>query len=139
MSTSTTDLTVRDVMLPPAKVPVADEKTILKETLELMNASRLGICCIVDADGKLKGIFTDGDIRRMLLRDQKPFPALFVDDAIDHAKTNPTTIDPDARLIDAIEVMEEKEIWDLPVVDGSGRFCGLLHLHPAIKALLGLS
>ena len=133
-----TELTVGDVLLAPADVPVVPQKALLKEALEAMSAKRLGIASIVNADGKLVGIFTDGDIRRMLLRDQKPFPALFADDALDHAVRGPTTVGPDAPLVEAVRLMEERGIWDLPVVDPDGRFVGLLHLHPAIKVLLGI-
>ncbi|MEQ8195091.1 MAG: CBS domain-containing protein [Rhodospirillales bacterium] len=133
-----TDLTVRDVMLPTDKIPVGKRTTLLKEALEKMSARRLGIACIVGDQGELCGIFTDGDIRRMLLRDQKPFPALFADDAIQHANKNPKTVFPDTSLVNAVQMMEDIEIWDLPVVDENRRLLGLLHLHPAIKALLKL-
>lgn len=136
MSTSTTELTVGEVMLPPDRIPVVDERRIFKEVLEEMTRCRLGIASIVDSDGKLLGIFTDGDIRRMLLRDQKPFPALFADDAMKHAVRNPATVSPETPLAEAVELMEERGIFDLPVVTNAGKLAGLLHLHPAIKALL---
>ena len=138
MSTSTTELTVGGVMLPTDRMPVVDGRRLFKEVLEEMTRFRLGIACIVDGDCRLIGVFTDGDIRRMLLRDQKPFPALFADDAIQHAVREPATVTPDAALADAVRLMEEKGIWDLPVVDTDRRLVGLLHLHPAIKALLGI-
>jgi arabinose-5-phosphate isomerase len=133
-----TELKVGDVMLPPDRVPVVDERRMFKEVLEEMTRFRLGIASIVDAGGTLLGVFTDGDIRRMLLRDQKPFAALFADDAIQHAVRNPTTTHPDARLADAVRLMEQREIWDLPVVDGAGKLVGLLHLHPSVKRLLAI-
>lgn len=126
-------------MLQPSQIPIAGGKTMLKETLERMSAAKLGICSVVGDDNTLLGIFTDGDIRRMLLTHQKPFSALFVDDVILHATKKPATTSPKATLVQAVQVMEEKEIWDLPVVDEGGKLLGLLHLHPAIKALLGLS
>ncbi|MBF0252094.1 MAG: CBS domain-containing protein [Alphaproteobacteria bacterium] len=138
MSTLKTDLRVRDVMMGLDAIPVVREKTLFKEVMEAMSKHRLGIACIVDGDGRLVGVFTDGDLRRILLRDQKPFAALFVDDAVRHAHTNPTTVDENMNLADAIEVMEDKQVWDLPVVDGDRRLLGLLHLHPAIKAVLGM-
>jgi len=138
VSTSTTELTVGAVMLTVDQIPVVSEKTLLKETLEAMTRRRLGIACLVDANGQLRGIFTDGDVRRMLLRDQKPFSALFADDIAIHANANPATVSPEDDLVAAVRLMEEKGIWDLPVKDQSGRLTGLLHLHPAIKALLGV-
>jgi CBS domain-containing protein len=56
-----------------------------------------------------------------------------------HAKTSFTSIGGRVALSEAIAKMEKKEIWDLPVIDEvSGKFIGLLHLHPAIKAVMGL-
>jgi arabinose-5-phosphate isomerase len=127
---------VDQVMLLPDRFPVMNEREILKEALEAMGRSRLGIACIVDSDQKLLGILTDGDIRRKLLKVQKPFSAFFVDDALDHAIKSPITIQPTATLMQAIELMDQKQIWDLPVVEEGGKLVGLLHLHPVIKALL---
>ena len=107
-----------------------------KEALEEMGRSRLGIVCIVNLEQKLLGILTDGDIRRKLLKVQKPFSAFFVDDALDHAIREPLTIRPDDTLVHAVELMEQKQIWDLPVVREDGTLAGLLHLHRAVQALL---
>lgn len=131
------DLKVREVMLPLARVPLANAKTMLVEALQRMNQYRLGIVCLVDKQGDMQGIFTDGDVRRLLLKDQKPFSALFTDDVILHAVRKPTTVAPDDSLLSAVRVMEEKQIWDLPVVE-DGKLVGLLHLHQAVKTLLGI-
>jgi CBS domain-containing protein len=127
---------VSDVMMGLARVPIIKENVILKEALEEMGRTRLGIACIVNGDNKLLGILTDGDIRRKLLKVQKPFSAFFVDDALDHAIRSPMTIQPGDTLVHAVDVMEQKQIWDLPVVDDKGTLVGLLHLHPAVQALL---
>ena len=92
----------------------------------------------MNAEDKLLGILTDGDIRRKLLKVQKPFSAFFVDDALEHAIRSPLTIQPGDTLVHAIDLMGEKQIWDLPVVNDQGILIGLLHLHPAVKALLGM-
>jgi len=135
---SKTNLTVGDIVRPLDSIPVATPKTITKEVLEQMTRFRLGIACVVDGDGKLAGIFTDGDLRRMLLHDQKPFAAIFADDIGIHLTRNPTTVHPDMTLREAVEIMEAKQIWDLPIVDGRNVLIGLLHLHPAVKALLDI-
>ena len=127
---------VSDVMMNLDRVPVIKEAVILKAALEEMGRTRLGIACIVNGDNKLMGILTDGDIRRKLLKVQKPFSAFFVDDALDHAIRSPMTIKPGDTLTHAVDVMEQKQIWDLPVVDDKGVLVGLLHLHPAVQALL---
>jgi CBS domain-containing protein len=130
---------VSDVMMSLDRVPAIKENVILKEALEEMGRNRLGIACIVNGDNKLLGILTDGDIRRKLLKVQKPFSAFFVDDALDHAIRSPLTIKPDETILQAVDVMEQKQIWDLPVVDETGTLVGLLHLHPAVQALLEMN
>jgi CBS domain-containing protein len=139
VSTPNNNILVKDVMMKPDEFPVISERVILKEALEAMGKTRLGIACIVDAGNQLLGIVTDGDIRRRLLSVQKPFSAFFVDDAIEHGIKSPKTIGQEASLISAVEKMGEFQVWDLPVVDDRGKLVGLLHLHPAIKALLDMS
>ena len=138
MSIMKTDMLVRDVMLAPDAFPVLSERVIFKEALEAMGKSRLGIACIVDRDNRLIGIITDGDVRRKLLTVQKPFSAFFVDDCVEHCIRSPKVTSPDASLITALESMGKNQIWDLPVVNDNGELAGLLHLHPAIKAVLGM-
>jgi CBS domain-containing protein len=138
MSTPKSNLFVSDVMMSLDRVPVISETVIFKEALEEMGRKRLGIACVVNPQNKLLGIVTDGDVRRMLLRVQKPFSAFFVDDALDHAVQSPLTIAPGDTLVHAVHLMGQKHIWDLPVVDAAGALVGLLHLHPAVKALLNI-
>lgn len=139
MSTQKTEtLLVKDVMLPLEQCPLIGKTIIFKEALEEMGRTRLGIACIVNDKNALLGILTDGDIRRKLLKVQKPFSAFFVDDALDHAIQKPITVEPSVSLRDAINIMEDKQIWDLPVVDKNQVLVGLLHLHPAIQALLDI-
>jgi arabinose-5-phosphate isomerase len=127
---------VGDVMLSLERFPVVRERTLLKEALDEMNRQRLGIACIVGEGCKLLGILTDGDIRRMLLKVQKPFSAFFADDALEHAITSPISVTAQDTLLQAVRLMDEKRVWDLPVVDQGGVLRGLLHLHPAVEALL---
>jgi len=138
MSTLKSNLLVSDVMMSLDRAPVIGETVIFKEALEEMVSKHLGIACIVNAQNKLLGILTDGDVRRMLLRVQKPFSAFFVDDALEHAVQSPLTIAPSDTLVHAVHLMDEKHIWDLPVVDATGVLVSLLHLHPAVEALLGI-
>jgi CBS domain-containing protein len=136
MSTPKNDMLVRDVMLSLDRFPVIGTRTLLKEALDGMNRHRLGIACIVGENNQLLGILTDGDIRRMLLKVQKPFSAFFADDALEHAITSPLQVGPADTLLQAVRLMDDKRVWDLPVVDEHGTLAGLLHLHPAVEALL---
>ena len=130
------NIKVKDVMLSLNKFPVVKENTILKEALEEMAPSDIGIVCIVDNNSRLLGIITDGDIRRKLLKVQKPFSAFFSDDATQHAVSSPVTITPNTTLKEAVHIMGEKRIWDIPVIDRHDVLVGLLHLHPAVQKLL---
>jgi CBS domain-containing protein len=127
---------VKDVMMSLDTFPVILENVIFKEALEEMNSKKLGIACIVNQDYDLKGIITDGDIRRKLLKIQKPLSSFFVDDCIDHAIVSPIVVNADFSLETAVEIMRNNQIWDLPVVDYSNKLVGLLHLHPVVEALL---
>jgi DeoR family transcriptional regulator, catabolite repression regulator len=129
-------MNVKDVMLSTDKFPVVSENLFFKEALDVMNEKKLGITCIVNQEYQLKGILTDGDIRRKLLKIQKPLSALFVDDCIEHAILSPVVTTPNTTLKSAVDIMEQKQIWDLPVVDETGKLVGLLHLHPVVQALL---
>jgi arabinose-5-phosphate isomerase len=132
----TKQILVAEVMIGLNSIPIVPKNKLLKEALEEMGKHRLGIACVIDDFGRLLGILTDGDIRRKLLKIQKPFSAFFVDDALDHAEKNPTVINPEEILSSAVAMMESKGIWDLPVVDNKQVLVGLLHLHPVVKALL---
>ena len=132
----TNDMKVKSVMILMDKFPVITENLFFKEALDVMNEKKLGIACIVDKNFILKGILTDGDVRRKLLKVQKPLSAIFVDDCIEHAILSPIFVHPETSLRDAVKIMEAKQIWDLPVVDEIGKLIGLLHLHPVVKALL---
>lgn len=137
MSTPAIDLpALRDVMLPLGSFPTMPGTSLFKDALDAMAEARLGIVCVVDDDGKLAGVFTDGDIRRKLLKVQKPFAAFFADDISDHMTRGPFTVAEDAPLARAISVMESGQVWDLPVVDADGVLKGLVHLHPVVKALM---
>tara|TARA_B110000261_G_scaffold155809_1_gene188998 strand:+ start:332 stop:724 length:393 start_codon:yes stop_codon:yes gene_type:complete len=127
---------VKDVMIPVEKFPIIEKTTILKEALTEMGEANLGLVCIVNENKELMGLITDGDLRRKLLKVQKPFSSFFIDDALIHAKKNPITCSPDDELKKIVNLMGEKQIWDLPVVDKNKKLVGLLHLHPAVKKLI---
>ena len=94
-----------------------------------MTEHRLGIALIVNSDGNLVGVLTDGDLRRLLLSHQSPLPELLITPAINFGTRTPNIIGSTSTLSEATQVMDEKEIWDLPVVDSSGKLIGLVHRH----------
>ncbi len=128
-------MNIKDVMLSLDKFPVIKDTVILKEALEEMSIKKIGIACVINSDFKLLGIITDGDIRRKILSIQKPLSSFFIDDCIDHAILSPQTINLNDTLEFAVDLMGEKKVWDLPVLE-NGILKGLLHLHPLVKLLL---
>jgi len=127
---------VEDVMILMGSFPAVEQKTILKEALTEMGEANLGLVCIINEKQELLGLITDGDLRRKLLKVQKPFSAFFIDDALIHAKQDPITCRPEDNLKEVVQLMGEKQIWDLPVVGQDNQLVGLLHLHPAVKKVL---
>ncbi len=129
---------VGEVALPVDKMVVLRPTDIFRVAVEKMSRGRLGIACVVEGDGTLVGVFTDGDIRRLLLSEHKPIAALFSEDIGDHMIRNPKTIRATTSLKSGVSLMDAADVLDLPVVEESGRLVGLLHLHSALKHLLGL-
>ena len=86
-----------------------------------------------------KEVLTDGDIRRLILKVQKPISATFVDDAFSYATKNFAYVYEETPLEKALLKMEKLRIWDLPVINIQRELKGLLHLHPALKLVLGIS
>ena len=97
---------------------------------------KLGFCCIINSEKKLLGVFTDGDLRRLLLRHQKPFSSILIDDIANYMSPNPVTVSPNATIDEAVVKMYETQIWDLPVVTVDGQLVGVLHMHDALRPKL---
>ena len=127
---------VEEVMIPMGSFPIVTQKAILKEALSEMGEANLGLVCIINEKNKLLGLITDGDLRRKLLKVQKPFSAFFIDDALIHSNQNPITCNSIDDLKEVVKLMGEKQIWDLPVVRKNKELVGLLHLHPAVKKII---
>ena len=119
----------KDKMKKLTEIPVLEENASLKKALDLMSQKHLGIACFVDSSGVLKGLLTDGDLRRLLLTKQSPLPALLVANALSFGNTKPTVAHEDDEISKLQEIMNNKQIWDLPIVDSNNKLIGLLHRH----------
>ena len=128
---------LKDLVIDKSKIPIVDEKGLLKDALETMSKYKFGVCfCVKKENGKLLGILTDGDIRRKILNVQKPFSALLSDDVVVHINKKPSKIEIKSSLTSALNLMKKKLIWDLPVVTKKNVLIGMLHLHPIVKFLV---
>lgn len=119
---------ISEIMLNLNQFPAISAKSSLKIALDQMTKFKIGSSCFV-TDGKLVGILTDGDLRRLILTKQNPLPALLVEDAINFGSKNPSSIRNDEKLENAKKLMDEKKIWDLPVVDSNNELIGMINRH----------
>ena len=96
-----------------------------------MTRKRLGMTTVVDCAGRLTGVVTDGDLRRLLLRGD----AVGTERACEVGTRAPKTIAADALAAEALEVMEASgPITSLVVIDENGRPAGVIHMHHILRA-----
>lgn len=122
---------VREVMISGDKIPVVTMGASVEAAIREMDQKGLGAVLVVDQEGGLKGIFTDGDVRRALvqwgLTERGPGVG---DMAIEEIMTfQPKFISPEVLAADALAIMEEHLITVLPVIESDGRLIGIVHLH----------
>jgi len=121
---------VRDVMRTGDAVPAVKADTRLPDALLEITQKGMGMTAIVDDDGKPLGVFTDGDLRRMIEKVQD-FGKVVIGDVM-HA--NPRSISPDKLAVDAVAIMEQFRINQMLVTDHEGKLVGALHIHDLTRA-----
>jgi arabinose-5-phosphate isomerase len=126
-------LRVDDLMVRNSGIPVVKEKTPFNDIVIEISSKRLGCTCVVDSKGKLKGIITDGDLRR-LLHNRDDFSRI---NAKDIMNKNPKTINEKMLGETALELMEKYAITQLVITDKKKIPIGVVHLHDLVKAGLG--
>ena len=122
--------TVNEFMLKGNDLPVVKENVSLKDAIIEITSKRLGATCVTNVDGKICGIITDGDLRR-LLQDRSDIKNLLAKDVM---KNNPKTINVKTLSVIALEEMETFKITQLIVVDELQNPVGMIHLHDLVKA-----
>jgi arabinose-5-phosphate isomerase len=122
---------VEDLMHVGGQMPIVASGETLDRAILTITSKRLGCTFVTDADGRLLGIVTDGDLRRVLQQNANPLN-LEVDAAMTR---NPRTVTPDTLAVDALKIMErDSPVTMLPVVDPQNRPVGALHIHDLIRA-----
>jgi arabinose-5-phosphate isomerase len=121
---------VRDVMRSGPRTPKVGEDASVMEALHEITRKQIGVTAVVDAAGALTGIFTDGDLRRLLER-VGDVRALRVADVMTRS---PLTIAPDVLAAQAAQLMDERRKNVLLVVDGAGALVGALHMLDLMNA-----
>ncbi len=121
---------VRDVMRSGAAVPAVTADTPLAKALLEVTQKGMGMTAVVDAGHRPLGVFTDGDLRRLIERMQD-FTGVVIRDVM-HA--NPRSVQPDQLAVDAVAIMEQFRINQMLVVDADGKLVGALHIHDLTRA-----
>ncbi len=120
---------VSDIMHKGEDVPLLTEDAIMQDALLVMSEKMLGCVGIVDNDGHLSGIITDGDLRRWMS------PSIITEKVSKVMTKNPKVIGPDALIVDAVNMMNNtgRGITNLFVVQ-EGKPVGVIHIHDCLKA-----
>lgn len=127
-------LKVEDVMHGGEQNPtVPVDATLESALLAMTNATVRGAVSIVDADGMLRGLFTDGDFR-VVMQSESDRNALMARPIAEVMTRNPTTTTVGTLAFTALNIMDEREFDNLPVVDADGRAVGMLDIQDLMKA-----
>ncbi|MEJ2394449.1 MAG: KpsF/GutQ family sugar-phosphate isomerase [Candidatus Thiodiazotropha sp.] len=123
-------LHVSDIMHSDNALPTVTEAATLHDALEMMSEKGLGMTAVIDAEGRLSGVYTDGDLRRTL---NKPVDIhqLLVSEVMTR---NCKTVPPDMLAAEALQMMDEKKINGLLVVDNQQRLVGAFNMHDLLRA-----
>jgi arabinose-5-phosphate isomerase len=115
-------LKVSDVMRTGGRNPVVSQDALVRDALVAATRARAGSAVIVDGDGRLAGIFTDGDLRRCLEKD----PDILSKPIKDYMTRSPGTTSPDKLVGEAMNLIKSKRTKDLPVLDDDGKPVGFI-------------
>ena len=126
-------LRVNDLMISSKSIPKVKENALFKDVVFEISSKRLGCTCVVDKTGKLKGIITDGDIRRTLQKYDKITDIK----AKDIMNKTPKLINENMLGETALELMEKYTITQLIITDKKKKPTGVVHMHDLVKAGLG--
>lgn len=121
---------VSDIMRKGDDIPVVKADTLLRDALFEITKKGIAMTSIVDNDGHAIGVFTDGDLRR-LIEKQQDFSGIVIRDVM---SKNPRTIGPDKLAAEAAGIMEKFRINQLLVTDKDNKLIGALHIHDLTEA-----
>lgn len=124
-------LHISDIMHTGEGVPMVPATASMSDALMEVTEKRLGLTAVVDADQRLVGVFTDGDLRRAIDDSEVDLRTSLVHDIMSH---RPKAITPDKLAIEAAQLMEKHQIHALLVVDDDSRVVGALNIHDLLRA-----
>ncbi len=125
--------TIEDMLSARKKNPVVGKDVIFKDALIELTTQGLGAISVTDDDGRLAGIVTDGDVRRLLQKSQGSLTSLFLTSVGNVMTRNPKRITSTKSLHETLKVMEDNAITVLPVVNEKSKPVGMVHLHDLVQ------
>lgn len=122
--------TVGDLMIKDTELPVANENIKFIEAIKIITDKKLGCVILTDNDYKMTGVITDGDIRRILMKNSN------IDNIVakEVMTQNPKTVAENALAVKALALMEKHSITSVAVCDKSKKPIGIIHIHNLLKA-----
>jgi len=127
-------LRVKDLMHTGDDVPVVTATTLIKDAIYEISSKKMGITSVVNKDGKLVGVISDGDLRRWIERTEKSGENLLSKKAEDIMTKKPKIANKDSLAAEAVAIMEKNSITCLIVADAASKPEGVIHLHDLLKA-----
>jgi arabinose-5-phosphate isomerase len=121
---------VKDLMHTGNEIPKVTRRTPMSKTVIEMSSKRLGHTVVLDDNGRLKGVVTDGDLRRGI---EKWGGKLFEKTAEEVMTKSPKTVSEEELAAKALSIMESNSITALVVPDKNGRVVGIIHLHDILR------
>lgn len=121
-------LRARDIMVTGDDLPLVSTDMLMSDALVVMTQKSWGCLGIIDAEGVLVGIITDGDLRRHMTKN------IISQKTADVMTSHPKTVIGDILCVEALRIMNTSKITSLFVVDGENKPVGLLHVHPLLMA-----
>lgn len=123
-------LRLQDIMHTGERIPLVSESAIIRDALLEMSRKGLGMTAITDTQGRLAGIFTDGDLRR-ILDNQVDVHTTSIADVMTRSCT---TANADMLAAEALKLMQDRKINGLIITDQEGRPCGAMNMHDLLQA-----
>ncbi len=127
-------LRVRDLMHTGDAVPIVSEETVIKDAIYEISSKKMGITAVLNNEGRLVGVISDGDLRRWMEKTEKTGENLLSKKARDIMTRKPKIANKDSLAAEAVAVMEKNSITCLIVSDHDARPEGVIHLHDLLKA-----
>lgn len=121
---------VEELMRRGDENPVLSEGASVMDVIGAITKARAGAAVLTDSTGRMTGLFTDGDLRRYLMRSESN-PS--EDRVGEHMTKKPLSLPPDALVSEAVGIMQKKKIGEIPVTGDDGRVLGMVNLKDCIE------